>query len=114
MLPGGADMLGKMRETKHLRMEWRPMTIRILAWYISAMLWLVCLMLSLITFVPGSERGRLTAQGAFATGALAFAVLGLASSLLSAHHWINRSRALWIVLLSAASVCTLAILALVG
>jgi hypothetical protein len=33
------------------------MTTRFLAWYISAMLWLVCLMLSLITFVPGAERG---------------------------------------------------------
>lgn len=85
------------------------MTTQWLAWCISGMLGLVCVVFSLITYVPrpGVERERIIAQLASATGALAFAALGLVSGQLPTQHWLNRSRSLRGVLLSLALACAL-------
>lgn len=85
------------------------MTTQWIAWCVSGMLGLVCVAFSLITYVPSptAERERIITQVASATGALAFAALGLVSGQLPAQHWLNRSRAFRGLLLSFAIVCAL-------
>lgn len=87
------------------------MTTRLLAWFISGMLALAFLAFALMTVapIPEVERGFSIAQALFATGCLAFAVLGLISGRLPAQHWLNRSRALRgiLLLLSLVVACAL-------
>ncbi len=67
------------------------MSTRVLAWYLSGMSSLTCVLFSLITVVPGAESQRTVVQVISAAGAVLFAILGITCGRLSAQHQVNRS-----------------------
>src|SRR5262245_52873826 len=71
--------------------EWSPdrMSARFLAWYIGAMLGLICIVLALITVAPAAERQFVIVQVACATGMSIFVCLGTIAGCLAADHWVN-------------------------
>ena len=83
------------------------MTTRFLAWYLSGLLSLACVLLSLITVVPGAESERVIAQIICVGGAILFAALGIFCGLVSTQQWVNRSSILRGVLVVLAIGLTL-------
>jgi hypothetical protein len=101
-------------ETEHQRQlenrRSRLVSTRSLAWYLSGLLGLTCLLFSLITVVPEAESKRDVALCICAVCAMMFAALGLTCGLLSAQQWVNRSGILRRVLLVLAIGLTLFLL----
>ncbi len=85
----------------------QQMNSRFLTWYISGVMGLSWLLLSLVTVAPGGESAFDTLRGGCVAVALGFAVLAVSLQLLAAGHWLNRSRAMRIVLLVLAAICSL-------
>ncbi len=91
------------------------MTTRFLAWYISGMLALIAILLSLVTFVPEAQLRGIIAQGVCWALAGGFAVLGKFCSRRSPEHWANRSLLLQGVLtMLAAGITWLILLGVLG
>jgi uncharacterized membrane protein len=86
------------------------MSVRFLAWYLSGLLSVTCVVFSLVTMVPDAESKRIVAVVICAVGAVLFATVGLFCEWFSAQHWINRSRILRSVLLALAIGLTLFLL----
>jgi hypothetical protein len=69
-------------------------TSRFLALYLSGLLGLTCMLVSLITVVADAEWDRSIVLGISAVGATLSAVISLLCSWISAEHPINQSRLL--------------------
>jgi len=83
---------------------------RFLALYLSGLLALACILVSLITVVPDVESVRTLVQGICAVGAALAAAVGLSCSLVPAEHIVNRSSLLRSVLAALAIGLTLFLL----
>lgn len=70
------------------------MSTRPLALYLSGLLGLTFMLVSLISVVPDAEAERNVTQGICAVAAVLSAAVGLSCTWLSAEHWVNRSHLL--------------------
>jgi hypothetical protein len=90
------------------------MTTRFLACYVSGMLALIAMLLSLVTYVPEAQLVGFVVQGVCWVLAGGFAVLGSFSGQLAPQHWVNRSLVLRGALFVLAAVITLFLLLCLG
>jgi hypothetical protein len=78
-----------------------------LSWYISGMLALLFVLLSLVSYGPGAERAGAVMQAVSGSGALVGTAMALWLTRLPRDHWVHRSKPIWSGFIAAAATVTL-------
>jgi hypothetical protein len=78
-----------------------------LSWYISGMLALLFVLLSLVSYAPGAEGAGAVMQGVSGSGALLGIAMALWLTRFPRDHWVHRSKPIWAGCIAAAATVTL-------